>query len=152
MPNYGLYVPDMSKPKLMSDLELDLAEVPCYVGFPRPRPGERALLATVPILTRAGEAEEACLWCCETLGPKTPCRLLPCGHKFHKPCIDTWMAECNAVCPLCRESFYHLKHPRLIILSSQHPSLSVSSRAGVGSSASAYRSSGTETPILMHRT
>ena len=30
------------------------------------------------------------------------CKKLPCGHEFHKGCIDQWKNTGNATCPLCR--------------------------------------------------
>ena len=32
-------------------------------------------------------------------------RELPCGHKFHKKCLNKWKLEGNRSCPLCREIF-----------------------------------------------
>ncbi|KAM0915507.1 hypothetical protein ACQ4PT_010805 [Festuca glaucescens] len=29
-------------------------------------------------------------------------RRLPCGHAFHRVCVDRWLALCRRTCPLCR--------------------------------------------------
>ena len=34
-------------------------------------------------------------------------RCLPCGHEFHKSCVDSWLAN-NASCPSCRHSLQDL--------------------------------------------
>ncbi|KAJ0397517.1 hypothetical protein P43SY_005643 [Pythium insidiosum] len=36
-------------------------------------------------------------------------RLLPCGHDFHVPCVDEWLAR-NASCPTCRKSIIPETH------------------------------------------
>lgn len=41
-----------------------------------------------------------CPICLENVGSSDT--VLKCSHKFHKECIDTWMAHTNHGCPLCR--------------------------------------------------
>lgn len=31
-------------------------------------------------------------------------RVLPCGHRYHLVCVDTWL-ELATFCPLCRKDF-----------------------------------------------
>ncbi|KAB8274898.1 hypothetical protein BDV30DRAFT_84688 [Aspergillus minisclerotigenes] len=61
------------------------------------------------------ESEEStCSLCFATLEPGTMLRHLPCQHSFHQPCIDEWLCEHDASCPLCRRTFYHLRRPYII--------------------------------------
>jgi Ring finger domain len=42
--------------------------------------------------------------CCICLGKyanNDELRELPCGHVFHKDCVDKWL-KINALCPLCK--------------------------------------------------
>lgn len=53
------------------------------------------------------EVVEECSICFEVLQPGDPnVRRLPCSHRFHKGCINGWLASANGAgntCPLCRE-------------------------------------------------
>ncbi|KAI9739218.1 MAG: hypothetical protein M1834_007431 [Cirrosporium novae-zelandiae] len=51
---------------------------------------------------------ESCLFCFEAPNPSTQYRLLPCHHIFHLECVDRWLTDRDASCPLCRARFYHL--------------------------------------------
>lgn len=42
-----------------------------------------------------------CSVCLADLQVGDEARVLPCGHKYHRACIDHWLAKCSA-CPLCR--------------------------------------------------
>ena len=33
------------------------------------------------------------------------CKSLPCGHSFHRRCINQWRYRGNHTCPMCRASF-----------------------------------------------
>ncbi|RKO86060.1 hypothetical protein BDK51DRAFT_36639 [Blyttiomyces helicus] len=43
--------------------------------------------------------------CLDTFSDSTPVRRLPCGHFFHVDCIDCWLTEKTAMCPLCRQAY-----------------------------------------------
>ncbi len=59
------------------------------------------LHSVTPIEAAECEATHSCNIC---LGPyeiREDVRTLPCLHKFHKNCIDTWLRE-RAICPVCK--------------------------------------------------
>jgi len=45
---------------------------------------------------------EVCVCCFESLSALLVAKL-PCGHRFHEACMETW-AERSATCPLCRKN------------------------------------------------
>lgn len=45
-----------------------------------------------------------CSVCCEELNANKLHRELKCGHVFHPECVDPWLLNCNANCPMCRET------------------------------------------------
>ncbi|KAK2737601.1 hypothetical protein FQN55_001031, partial [Onygenales sp. PD_40] len=53
----------------------------------------------------------ACIICQEDLTREMTYRRLTCEHTFHKPCLDKWMAQWNASCPLCSAKYYHIGGP-----------------------------------------
>ncbi|KAL2217641.1 hypothetical protein M432DRAFT_591859 [Thermoascus aurantiacus ATCC 26904] len=87
---YYLYVPSRTEPGAMSQYDIDLAGMPCFSGSPE--------------------------WALESLGAKSAYRQLPCEHCFHLPCIDDWIRRHDASCPLCRQTFYHLRRPQLVCM------------------------------------
>lgn len=47
--------------------------------------------------------DPTCSICLEDFTPTTSVRqLVPCGHAFHKECVDRWVVDVAGVCPLCR--------------------------------------------------
>ena len=50
----------------------------------------------------AGKSENCCAICLSDYEPGEQLRVLPCGHRFHKACVDEWL-RVNASCPTCRQ-------------------------------------------------
>lgn len=76
-----------------------------------PGPDDKQLPSTDFQIPKAGCDIETCILCSENLDINTQYRQLPCQHFFHLPCIDYWISNRDASCPLCRQVFYHLKRP-----------------------------------------
>jgi len=76
-----------------------------YKCLPGPGASDSELEA-IPCYT-IGEAdatptrEESCAICMTDYETAEEYRVLPCGHDFHKACIDQWLKK-KALCPLCR--------------------------------------------------
>eukprot|EP01065_Artemidia_motanka_P019499 TRINITY_DN23195_c0_g1_i1.p1 TRINITY_DN23195_c0_g1~~TRINITY_DN23195_c0_g1_i1.p1 ORF type:complete len:281 (+),score=79.50 TRINITY_DN23195_c0_g1_i1:42-845(+) len=51
---------------------------------------------------------------CHTTLEHLPARRLPCGHCFHKTCIDRWFRFGHTQCPLCRAAVPDLQPRRLL--------------------------------------
>ncbi|KAL1982006.1 hypothetical protein VTN96DRAFT_1830 [Rasamsonia emersonii] len=125
MPNYEmyLYVPSRTEKGPMTRYDLNLTGMPCIVGSPE----------------WAGDClPDTCVFCSETLGPKSSYRRLLCGHFFHLPCIDSWICNQDASCPICRRTFYHLRRQRHVIFASAQSQRSDLSRSRTRSSESGH--------------
>ncbi|KAJ3630591.1 hypothetical protein MTP99_011783 [Tenebrio molitor] len=60
--------------------------------------------------------EELCAICIEPYKICDILRILPCGHEFHKSCIDPWLLE-HRTCPICKMDI--LKHYGFVFSGSQ---------------------------------
>ncbi|CAL9111651.1 unnamed protein product [Musa textilis] len=43
-----------------------------------------------------------CRVCLSRFEPESVVNRLPCGHLFHRACLETWLDYHHATCPLCR--------------------------------------------------
>ncbi|XP_042449751.1 probable E3 ubiquitin-protein ligase XERICO [Zingiber officinale] len=50
----------------------------------------------------AAERASDCRVCLARFEPDSMVNTLPCGHFFHKACLETWLDYRHATCPLCR--------------------------------------------------
>lgn len=50
----------------------------------------------------ADNSNTACLICFDDFKDGDVLRVLPCKHKFHALCVDQWLLNSSALCPLCR--------------------------------------------------
>ncbi|GAB2275015.1 hypothetical protein Dimus_009783 [Dionaea muscipula] len=48
------------------------------------------------------EAQQDCCVCLAQFEPESEINHLPCGHVFHKDCLEKWVDHWNITCPLCR--------------------------------------------------
>ena len=47
---------------------------------------------------------QPCNICLENYRCRQHCQKLPCGHTFHKVCINKWFTKYNRTCPVCRKN------------------------------------------------
>ncbi|CAH1966910.1 unnamed protein product [Acanthoscelides obtectus] len=57
---------------------------------------------------------ECCAICIEPYKISDTLRILPCGHEFHKSCIDPWLLE-HRTCPMCKMDI--LRHYGFVVSS-----------------------------------
>ncbi|KAL5205268.1 hypothetical protein ABZP36_033477 [Zizania latifolia] len=53
---------------------------------------------------RRGGVAPDCRVCLGRFEPEAVVNRLPCGHLFHRACLETWLDYDHATCPLCRSS------------------------------------------------
>jgi len=59
------------------------------------------LVEALPLVPYRDDGREAsCAVCLDEFAGEQHVRQLPCGHRFHAPCIDQWLAR-STRCPLC---------------------------------------------------
>ncbi|KAG8049879.1 hypothetical protein GUJ93_ZPchr0009g885 [Zizania palustris] len=96
-----------------------------FLGLPAPPPpppsgdeAEDAVAAESPRLAerfresfrparfgrRRGGVAPDCRVCLGRFEPEAVVNRLPCGHLFHRACLETWLDYDHATCPLCRSS------------------------------------------------
>jgi len=75
-------------------------------GTAPPQGASEELIASLPLEMYPAEqllpteGQCSCAVCLSDFEEGDVLRRLPCGHKFHRPCIDQWLRR-NKVCPLC---------------------------------------------------
>jgi E3 ubiquitin-protein ligase RNF13 len=82
------------------------------VSFKKRRQRTECRRAVEKLTTRSytppalGEGEEAspCTICLEEFRAGDKVKALPCGHEYHRECIDPWLLEKSSLCPLCKQN------------------------------------------------
>jgi hypothetical protein len=80
---------------------------------PRPPPARPASEAYPPVLPDA-IGRETCPICIVDFEDDDELRVLPCvgQHRFHRACVDQWLLELSASCPLCRHGMLFASRQR----------------------------------------
>ena len=119
MAMYHFHLPTSTRRGGLTTNELFLARMPCYFGSLDCNTSKSCSIILVVqkcvynTFADPGILPDVCSLCWDLLGPASSYRLLPCGHIFHLPCIDNWICNEDARCPLCRQAFYYLRKSRL---------------------------------------
>jgi len=72
---------------------------------PKPRGASQEVIDNMPLVryspdSKSEGVESSCAVCLSDFEVDDMLRQLPCGHNFHRTCIDKWLRQ-NKVCPLC---------------------------------------------------
>ncbi len=69
-----------------------------------PRPTRDSITAALGPMKRCQKRvfHAPCTICASEFTPTQFYRELPCGHVYHKKCIDKWLFDCEPLCPNCR--------------------------------------------------
>ncbi|KAL1129590.1 hypothetical protein AAG570_012535 [Ranatra chinensis] len=85
-------------------------------------------LSQIPTKNLRGEDKEmdgegeCCAICIDPFKLSETLRVLPCGHEFHRSCIDPWLLE-HRTCPMCKMDI--LKHYGFVFTGSQESILDI---------------------------
>lgn len=70
----------------------------------KPLVGIEALKEALAYTTGESVLGEQCAVCLADFEAEDEVAGLPCNHQFHAACINKWLSECRAACPLCGAS------------------------------------------------
>lgn len=65
------------------------------------REGTPRVAAPAPVSPTASDDQHSCTICLERYSGGDTLRMLPCLHRFHRDCVDTWLEQ-QATCPICK--------------------------------------------------
>lgn len=66
----------------------------------KPKTLSKEKVNTFPCVILDCDCEDTCTICMTTYEKGESQKTLPCGHKFHTPCIDHWLTNSSVKCPL----------------------------------------------------
>ena len=52
---------------------------------------------------KSSNITDICGFCCKSINKNIILRKLPCGHEYHKKCIDNWLISNELRCPHCQK-------------------------------------------------
>lgn len=55
------------------------------------------------------ESQPTCAICLADFKDRDPIKTLRCGHFFHSGCIDPWLINEKALCPVCRQGIFQIE-------------------------------------------
>lgn len=92
------------------------ADLPATMEAILPQGASQELVEKLPLIKYSpwqperGRGESGCAICLCAFEAEEQLRRLPCGHRFHRDCIDTWLQR-SRKCPLCLGDVGELPRP-----------------------------------------
>jgi hypothetical protein len=82
------------------------------ISNPLPTSSNRDSTQTLPPASPIQNPGDNCAICIEPLEEEDTVRGLTCGHCYHQSCLDPWLTQRRASCPLCKADYY-IPKPRV---------------------------------------